>query len=109
MKPKPLTIATLALIAVLAVTSAISVSVAIQRGRAIGTIAIEKTTAAAAEKAKKEAADEIANTPAADLVAHSPRADDLAGARDDLAGAAEQRLRDRVNSILLGGGSPPAH
>ena len=107
MKLKPLTIAALALIAILAITSGISISVAIQRGQTIHIYEAAEAASKAADKARKDKADEIEKTEPADLVSSSPRAGELAGTRDAAADAAADRLTDavlsRVREILSGG------
>jgi len=112
MKLKPITLVALSLIAALALASAIGWSVAIQRGQTIQTYEVAEAADKAAAKARKDKADEIEKTPAADLVDMSPRAGELAGARDDRAERAADRIidavRSRVREILSGGGSGAA-
>lgn len=100
MKLKPLTIAALVLIAILAIISWISISIAIQQGKKLKMIDTELAAISKADEVKKEAADAIKNADPADLVHASPRADEVMGARDAIIQNLPGDVRARIRAIL---------
>lgn len=100
MKFKPLTIAALAIIIILAITSFISISIAIQQGQRLKRIETEVTATSKADEAKKEVTDAITNADPADLVDASPRADEVTGARDTIIQSLPGDIRARIRAIL---------
>ncbi len=100
MKLKPVTMTTLILIVVLAITSGISISIAIQRGKRLERIDMELAAASKADDVKKEATDAIKNADPADLIDASPRADEVTGARDTIIQSLPGDVRARIRAIL---------
>jgi len=100
MKLKPLTIAALALIAILAITSWISISIANQQGKRLERIDTELAAAGKADEVKKEATDAIKNADPADLVDASPRSNEVTGARDAIIQSLPGDVRARIRAIL---------